>query len=61
MDTRTREQRYNSAAEGIFSIELEGYRFTDEELNIISRYVEGEIDMDEVQQLFFGEKRAVLR
>ena len=47
----TREERYNAAAEAIASIELEGLIFADDELDIIARYVEGEIDLDETAVL----------
>lgn len=55
-----RWERYNTAAEAIFSEELEGNSFTEEEVSIIARYVKGELDLAETTKFLVGEPYAAL-
>lgn len=47
-----RQQRFDTASEAIHSIELDGFTFTDWELDIISQYVDGLLTLDDVSAAF---------
>lgn len=50
-----RAKRYETSAEAIASIELEGLTFTENEIEIIRRYVDGEFTLEQaIAQLRTG-------
>lgn len=49
MNTLTREGRFELASDTIWSIEFEGNKFEDDELEVIRRWVDGKIPNDKLK------------